>query len=149
MSLREGFALVQASTCPAALVDAEQEQPGSGFTDIPVPVRVCFTRLSGPSSEVERSENRHKARLQFAVCYINILVPICNVAFPRRLIPSVRDIQGYTDTTVFILWLSGQSDSKKRIKNRTCKSSSAKSSVLNPGSELWIKPVGWHCKIIL
>lgn len=60
ISLWEDFALLQALICATALVDAEQEQPRSGFTDILVPVRVCFTPLSSPSFDAEWSENRPK-----------------------------------------------------------------------------------------
>lgn len=56
MSQEEDFALVQALIYAAALMDAEQEQPKSGFTDMLVPVQVCFTPLSSPSFEAERSE---------------------------------------------------------------------------------------------
>lgn len=63
MSLWEDFVLVQPFLCTAALVAAEQEQPRSGLTDIPVPVQVCFTHLNGLSFEVERSDNRPKAPL--------------------------------------------------------------------------------------
>lgn len=61
MSLQKDFALVQAFICTTALVDAEQEQPRSGFIDISV--QVCFTHLSSPSFEVEWPENRPKAPL--------------------------------------------------------------------------------------
>lgn len=63
LSPQKDFALGQALICTTALVGVEQEEPQSGVTDSPVPVQVCFARLSSPSFEVQQSEDKPEASL--------------------------------------------------------------------------------------